>query len=93
MYIKDNSITFKNHRVRWLVKIENISSVEILESEAGELLKITLLKSERPLLIYGATTTLLNLKKVLSASHTRIKEVSHETVLMQDENEQTSDSR
>jgi hypothetical protein len=93
MYVKNKSMTFKNHNVKWLVKIENISSIEVLESEAGELLKITLSKNERSLLIYGATTTILNLKKLLSTLYTEIDQVSHGSILMQGENEQTSELR
>jgi hypothetical protein len=93
MYVKNKSMTFKNHNVKWLVKIENISSIEVLESEAGELLKITFSKNERSLLIYGATTTILNLKKVLSTIYTEIDQVSHGAILMQGENEQTSELR
>ncbi len=88
MYVKNDCITFKNHNVKWLVKIENISSVEVLESEAGELLKIILSRSDRSLLVYGATTTMLNLKKLLFTLNREINQVSNGAILLHGQNEQ-----
>ena len=93
MYIKNNCIIFKNHNARWLVKFENISLIEVLESEAGDMLKITLSKYGRSLLIYGVTTTILNFKKLLSMFfHSEINQVRN-GALLQGQNEQASELR
>jgi len=60
------TINISNERITWIIRLENIASIDKIENEVGEFLKVTLKSGRYSLFFYGPTPVLLRINNLLT---------------------------
>jgi len=59
-------INISDGRITWIIRLKNIASIDKIENEVGEFLKVTLKSGRYSLFFYGPTPVLLRINNLLS---------------------------
>ena len=60
------TINISNERITWIIRLKNIASIDKIENEVGEFLKVTLKSGRYSLFFYGPTPVLLRINNLLT---------------------------
>ena len=60
------TINISNERVTWIIRLKNIVSIDKIENDVGEFLKVTLKSGRYSLFFYGPTPVLLRINNLLT---------------------------